>query len=203
MTSVDATRERILDAALDTLVSFGSRRTTIEGIAKRAGVSHMTVYRRWPTKNELLLAVVMREIQTLFTTVDSDIGVLDNPQDKIVAGFTGIYWFVHTHPLLGRALETDPESVLPILTTGAGPALDMATTYLAGHITSTLKDDIAPADTYGLAEILVRLTQSLLLTPRVRDALTTRQHVEDYARRHILPITQAATTSALARQRTR
>src|ERR1051326_2490096 len=110
MTS-DLTSDRILDAAMETMLNFGIRRTTMEGIAKRAGVSHMTVYRRWPSKNDLLLAVVMRESQKVFRAVDEDVAQLRTFDDKLIAGFTGIYWYVHTHPLLGRTLDTDPESV--------------------------------------------------------------------------------------------
>jgi AcrR family transcriptional regulator len=203
MTS-DPTSDRIVEAAMQTMLSFGIRRTTMEAIAKRAGVSHMTVYRRWPTRNELLLAVVMREAQNVFTAVDNDIALLVDLDDKLIAGFTGIYWYIHTHPLLGRTLETDPESVLPTLTNGAGPALEMATTYLCAQITRACQEqDIIVADPYGLAETFVRLTHSLLLTPRSREPLTTKAKAQDYARRYILPIAQAATSGSAHPQPTR
>jgi len=203
MTS-DLTSDRILDAAMETMLSFGIRRTTMEAIAKRAGVSHMTVYRRWPSKNDLLLAVVMRESQKVFRAVDEDVAQLETFHDKLIAGFTGIYWYVHTHPLLGRTLDTDPESVLPTLTTGAGPALEMATDYLCAHIMKACQEqDVTVADPYGLAEIFVRLTHSLLITPRSRDQLTTKEKAEEYARQYILPIAQVATSRAPYRQPTR
>lgn len=185
----DPTGDRILEAALQTMLSFGIRRATVEEIARRAGVSHMTVYRRWPNKNELLVAVWLREAQTVFTAVDREIADLDTPEDKLVAGFTGIYWYVNTHPLMRRTLETDPESVLPVLTSGAGPGLDMATTYLAGHVSRSAGDLID--DPYGVAEIFVRLTHSLLLAPSVRQVIATREDAEQYARRYILPIARA------------
>jgi len=185
----DPTGERILDAALQTMLSFGIRRATVDEIARRAGVSHMTVYRRWSNKTELVLAVLMREAQTMFSAIDREISALDSPEDKLVAGFTGIYWHVHTHPLMQRAVETDPESVLPIMTTGAGPALDMATTYLAGHVSRSAGDLVD--DSYGVAEVFVRLTHSLILAPSPRRELATREDAEQYARRYILPIARA------------
>ncbi|EFV13615.1 hypothetical protein HMPREF9336_01536 [Segniliparus rugosus ATCC BAA-974] len=191
--TTDATSERILEAARDELFSFGIRRTTVEGIARRAGVSHMTVYRRWPAKNDLLLAVVIREIEGLFAAVDREVGALDDPEDKLVAGFVGIYSFARAHPLLGHALETDPESVLPIFTSGAGPSIELATNYLAGHIERAAgTGDSAAAR--SLAEIFVRLTQSLLLTPRP-EALATRPEVEAYARQHLLPLARTVIAS--------
>ena len=192
----DPTSERIIEAARDELFRFGVRRTTVEGIAKRAGVSHMTVYRRWPTKNDLLLAVVIREIEELFAVVDQDLGVLEGTEDKLVAGFVGIYWFARTHPLIGGALETDPESVLPILTTGAGPTLELGTDYLAGHIERAEPGvDIAAAR--SLAEVFVRLTQSLLLSPRP-SGFATRAEAEDYARQHMLPLARTVIPSSQA-----
>ncbi|MUM15516.1 TetR/AcrR family transcriptional regulator [Mycobacterium sp. CBMA271] len=185
----DPTGDRILEAALQTMISFGIRRATVEEIARRAGVSHMTVYRRWPNKNELLVAVWLREAQTVFAAVDREVAALTSPEDKLVAGFTGIYWYVHTHPLMRQTVEMDPESVLPVLTSGAGPGLDMATTYLAGHVSRSAGDIVD--DPYGVAEIFVRLTHSLLLAPSARHALETKEDAEQYARRYILPIARA------------
>lgn len=44
----------ILRAALDQLIDRGVEHTSMENVAKRAGVAKMTVYRRWPSKEELL-----------------------------------------------------------------------------------------------------------------------------------------------------
>ncbi|MGL6237125.1 MAG: TetR/AcrR family transcriptional regulator [Segniliparus sp.] len=195
--TTDTTGERILDAALDELLRFGIRRATVEGIAKRAGVSHMTVYRRWPAKNDLVLAVVMREIEGLFAHVDREIAALESFEDKLVAGFVGIYWFARVHPLLGRTLETDPEAVLPVLTTGAAPSLEMAISYLAGHIERAAAAEDVVIDARGLAEIFVRLTHSLLVSPGSA-GLADQAEVEEYARLRILPIAQAAMPSRYA-----
>ncbi|HMR50706.1 MAG TPA: TetR/AcrR family transcriptional regulator [Arachnia sp.] len=47
----------IVDAVLDLLAEAGYARLTLSAVATRAGVSTATVYRRWPTKRELILAV--------------------------------------------------------------------------------------------------------------------------------------------------
>ncbi|WP_185746633.1 TetR/AcrR family transcriptional regulator [Mycolicibacter terrae] len=196
---VDETGERILDAALQAILDFGVRRASMEEIARRAGVSHMTVYRRWPTKKDLLAAVMGKVSDAIFAAVDDEVAALDSYEDRFVAGFTGIYWRVCTHPMLSRTLETDPEAVLPALTTGAGPALDLATGYLAAHITSAARSGgVAVDDPHGLAEIFVRLTHSLVLTQRVRDPLESRADAERYARQHLLPLALAAVRPARA-----
>jgi AcrR family transcriptional regulator len=48
----------ILEAALDLFGEVGSEALTIEGVAERAGVGKTTIYRRWPSKEELVSAAV-------------------------------------------------------------------------------------------------------------------------------------------------
>ncbi len=48
----------ILDAALDLLIECGAEATSIEQVARRAGVTRATVYRRFPDKTRLLIATL-------------------------------------------------------------------------------------------------------------------------------------------------
>ena len=50
----------VLDATLDLLASGGFAGLSFEAVADRAGVSRTTVYRRWPTKLELVRAALLR-----------------------------------------------------------------------------------------------------------------------------------------------
>jgi len=51
----ERSRRAIYDAALALVVEVGYPRTTIEGIAARAGVGKQTIYRWWPSKAEVLM----------------------------------------------------------------------------------------------------------------------------------------------------
>lgn len=52
--------EAILTATLDLTTEVGLSQLTIAGVAERAGVGKATIYRRWPTKAELILAALAR-----------------------------------------------------------------------------------------------------------------------------------------------
>ncbi len=52
--------ERILDAAVALLVRWGYRKTTIDDVAREAGVGKGTIYLHWKDKNELFLAAIWR-----------------------------------------------------------------------------------------------------------------------------------------------
>ena len=54
----DATSRAIRDAVLTELAAVGLGRLTIDAVARRAGVGKAAVYRRWPSKEEMVLATV-------------------------------------------------------------------------------------------------------------------------------------------------
>jgi AcrR family transcriptional regulator len=57
----DRSRRAICDAALALVGEIGYARTTIEGIAARAGVGKQTIYRWWPSKAAVLLEAFLEE----------------------------------------------------------------------------------------------------------------------------------------------
>ena len=50
--------QAILDAVLELLPEHGVKGLSIEAVAARAGVGKTTIYRRWPTKTDLILAAI-------------------------------------------------------------------------------------------------------------------------------------------------
>ncbi|MBU4337212.1 MAG: TetR/AcrR family transcriptional regulator [Actinobacteria bacterium] len=64
--------DALLDAAWDEVVERGYTAATYEGVAARAGTSRSVIYRRWPTKRELVLATVERRgARTALTVPDT------------------------------------------------------------------------------------------------------------------------------------
>jgi AcrR family transcriptional regulator len=52
-------RRAVLDSAAETLLSGGLESLSLAGVAQAAGVHHTTVYRRWPTRSQLVLDTIV------------------------------------------------------------------------------------------------------------------------------------------------
>ena len=57
----EARAQRILDAASALIMRYGYRKTTIDDIAREAGVGKGTLYLHWKSRDELFAALIMRE----------------------------------------------------------------------------------------------------------------------------------------------
>jgi AcrR family transcriptional regulator len=103
-----------LDAARACIVAVGWRRTTLTDIARRAGVSRMTIYRRWPDMDSLLGDLLVREWSELVL----DSGLTDDEgthRDHLVRGITAMVAALRDNQLLRRIIEVDPELLQPYL----------------------------------------------------------------------------------------
>ena len=66
--------DRILDAAVEAAALHGIGRMSVADVAKRAGLSRPTVYKRFPSKDELVRATVEREVPNGPTLLFHDAG---------------------------------------------------------------------------------------------------------------------------------
>jgi AcrR family transcriptional regulator len=64
-------RRTVLSAAFDELVANGFEGATVAGVAKRSGVHETTVYRRWVTRENLLVAALLDRSADAIPTPDT------------------------------------------------------------------------------------------------------------------------------------
>jgi AcrR family transcriptional regulator len=64
-------RRTVLSAAFDELVDNGFEGATVAGVAKRSGVHETTVYRRWVTRENLLVAALLDRSADAIPTPDT------------------------------------------------------------------------------------------------------------------------------------
>jgi AcrR family transcriptional regulator len=165
-TSADEVRERILDAAAAEFVEFGLRRTTVEAVARRAGIGRMTLYRRFAGKEELVRAVVLRELQAFMAELDELMAAEAPLVDQMVESFVFTVLHAREHPLFGRLLDTDPEATLPYVTLDGATMLESGIAFTVQHIRATPESKgMSTAGIRRAAEASTRLAQSMILTP--------------------------------------
>lgn len=160
----ETTRARILDAAFQAVADFGLSRLTMEDVAGRAGLSRQTLYRYFPAKDDLLMALVLREEELFLDGVRAAFAAQPSLEAAIEDAVTFVLRHARRHPLLDRLLSTDPEIILPYLTTRSGPMMARAR-----EVVGELIREKAPRADPGLAEHLadasVRLLLSYAITP--------------------------------------
>lgn len=180
---------RILDAAVDRFQAFGIRRTTMQDVAREARVGRATLYRRFAGRDDLVRSAVEREMGRFVRRVDHELADVADPVERFVQGFAAVMMAARTDPLLDRLMDIEPGSVLPALTLDAAPILAMCRDYLVAQLRpAQARGGIrADVDVAMVAELLVRLSQSLLVTPEGRIDATDGQALADLARTYLAP----------------
>jgi AcrR family transcriptional regulator len=181
----EATRVRIMDAALRVSEESGLRRTTMDDVARKAGLARITLYRHFENKDALVQAVVLRETERFFAALDSATSSCRRAEERVVEGFATAIAFLEEHTLLQRLLRTEPEAILPYLT-GATPVVAAARNAVAERLSDeALIDPLPRARADEAAEVFVRLAHSLLLSPDDALGLATREGARRFARRYL------------------
>ncbi|MFZ5755829.1 MAG: TetR/AcrR family transcriptional regulator [Pseudomonadota bacterium] len=192
VTPADPTRDPILEAAAELFAAFGLRRTSMEDVARKAGVGRTTLYRRYPDKDALIRAVTFREGQRLLDTVRADVEHIPDLEERMVAGFAAGIRRARTQPLLQGLLRAEPEVVLPYVTVEGAGLLGIGYAQLLALI----REQQAQGMFRGfppefLTDMLLRMLHSILLTPTPLVNADDEQQVRDYAYRFLLPLLRA------------
>jgi AcrR family transcriptional regulator len=140
----------LLGAARDCVLAVGLRRTTLTDVARRAGVSRMTMYRRWPDMGSLVADLMTREWGAIARVAAAD-AVGDTARDRVVDGLVRGVGALRAHPVFRRIVELDPEILLPYLVDRRGTSQD--------HIV----DQLTEAVEQGRADGSLRATDPALL----------------------------------------
>jgi len=77
------TRDLILETAQKIFAYFGIKKTTVDEIAKKAGIGKGTIYNYYKSKDELFAAVIKREEQELKKLILDEIRKTDDPRKQL------------------------------------------------------------------------------------------------------------------------
>ena len=175
----------ILETARAVFETYGVRRANIEDIAARAGVSRSTIYRRFPTKDDLFEHVVRHEAETFFRTLDRATAGRD-PQQAVIEAFVLGVRLVHDSPLYSRIVESEPALLGMFSRSRAFPI-----GRFADGIAHTLRRcgaDMPEPDLANIADILLRVALGIIIFPTDRLDTSDPAAVREYAARYLVSI---------------
>jgi AcrR family transcriptional regulator len=130
----------LLDAARACVLAVGVRRTTFSDVARRAGVSRMTLYRRFPDLEALLSALMTREFGSVVEEARAAGSGAATCRERAVTMVTLAARRLHADPLFARLLDVDPELLLPYVTVRLGGMQRMAVAGLAAELEAGCSD---------------------------------------------------------------
>lgn len=161
----DTATASILDAAGALLARHGLGRWSMEDVASRAGVGRATVYRRFPSREDLVNATIARDLQRFFGAVADAVASETDVADKLVEGFIVGVKTARTTLLPELFLDDMPAGVAILSST---PVIDLGRAALVRQyeaITAARLDGPARAEVELVAEALIRLALSFLMIP--------------------------------------
>ncbi|MFI0469138.1 TetR/AcrR family transcriptional regulator [Saccharopolyspora sp. 5N102] len=181
---------RVLDAAYDQFCRMGIRRSTMEEVAKRAGVSRITAYRRFATKDALVEQVVRREFRRYFDQFLIDIQQAETAADRVVLGFVSSLQAIRRNPLIGGLMAAEPELLIPSMINDGGRTLATVQRFVAGQLRQEQHagNVSSEVDVELVAELMVRVSTSFLVTPSHVIDLDDDEQLRTLARQFLVPM---------------
>ncbi|MGB8406348.1 MAG: helix-turn-helix domain-containing protein [Mycobacterium sp.] len=176
----------ILDAALLEFERHGIRKVALDDVAKRAGVSRTTIYRRFANRDELVAAVVERENVTLFADIAAELKDAGPQSNMYVEAFTLSILRFRRHRVLNQMMADEPALVLELMHQHYGAAVGRMAEALRIIFPEGFADRIGERAVNDLAETILRYAAVVLLLPSV-EALDAPDDIRAFAARHFVP----------------
>jgi AcrR family transcriptional regulator len=138
--AADPPSARVLAATITCLGRWGLTKTTLDDIAREAGLSRATVYRLFPGgKDVVVRAAVASEVDALQRGLATGLAGCETLEDVLVGTITYVTRTLAEHAVLQFLLEHEPDQVLPHLAFGRfdqllDAAAAMTLPWLAPHL---------------------------------------------------------------------
>ncbi len=180
-----STRVRLVDGALRCVARQGVAKSTVDDIAREAGLSRATAYRTFPGgKDDILGAVVETEVARLFSALAVAMGEAHDLEDVLVAGMVEAARRLNGHEALGYLLGHEPGLVLPYLTFAQLDRILLTVGHLAAPFFGRWLD---PEQSSRAAEWAVRIVLAYTSDRNPTTDLTDPDETRALVRAFVLP----------------
>ena len=186
MSAPDPSAEAILDAAVVEFERHGFRRVALDDVARRAGVSRTTIYRRFANKDELIAAVVERENVSLFADIAAELKRAGPQSNYYVEAFTLSILRFRRHRVLNRMMSDEPALVLELARKHYGAGIGRMADALRVIFPDGFADRIGEQVVNELADTILRYAAMALLLPGAQP-LDSADDIRAFATQHFLP----------------
>lgn len=186
MPAADPAAQAILDAAVVEYERHGFRRVSLDDVARRAGVSRTTIYRRFGGRDELVVAVLDRENDALFGDIADELTNAGPQSNYYVEAFTSAIMRFRRHRVLERMISDEPGLMLELVGRHYGAVVERTVDALRAVFPAGFADRVGDKTVTELAENVLRYAMVVLLLPNTT-GLDGSDDIRDFATTHFLP----------------
>lgn len=152
---------------MECVLAVGVRRTTLSDVARTAGVSRMTLYRRFPDVRGMLSALITREFGKVLSAATGAAESESTARGQLVVASVHTIRALAANPLMHAVIERDAEMLLPYIMERIGTSQRMTEAYLHAQLAAGHRDgSIREADLKIQARTIFLLLQPYVFTVR-------------------------------------
>lgn len=197
----DAEDIRLIEAAASVFAERGIKGTSTDDIAKAAGVTRVTLYRRLGPRDQILRALYAHEAQRLMLMVNARYTPFESlewdPVKHVEDLLVNTVFEIRESELLRRLVEVDKLEAMALLAGQSDSVLGAITEMVAEFIRNTWNADVhtRPMDadeaeslSHEVASVVGRFLHSIVVMPDGPPEVGTEDEIRALARRVLVPM---------------
>jgi AcrR family transcriptional regulator len=190
----DPRRQEIIDAAFEVFMRYGYRRTTMDDIAQRVGLSRPTLYLTFPNKEAILRAVVEVGHERILAEIEAGLSAQRSLTEQLLHVFE--IWSIQPFEMVAKSPAADE-----LMTDSFGfvsDVFDRSSDRLAALLTRLLRAAVTDADALdppaqARAQVLIAAAHGF--KSRARDTEDMRRLIRDLVAMTVAGLPLPATTT--------